>query len=356
MFNRLFLALPLLLLAACSTTSDFSRGMGEPLKVLNQAAAIADGAESDVLRAHALGMSGTQSPLSDSVCVKWAGPSVTQSGLALFADAYETVGKVAEKPTDTSYAGYIQKFRENTENGAELDVKTEQEKARQKAIAKMDRCKLLFLADIGPGVSLAPLPTRAAALPEIFGTVLALDKLIKAGLALMEAAQREAAVRATISGLIPQMREAQQSLSAPVTAAFGPVVRFPDVTAQPVLAMNSSAVGATITIRRWFVAQQIVGQWAYLQPCRERKRANCLGEPEVNRVVNKLVENVARYRALSRIDSTKVLSSVDAAINAAEASLQTGKNPANLIDALVGLADAVSTISDAYVAYDATKD
>ena len=357
MLLRFALLLSTLTLAACSTTGDFTRAMDEPLKVVTQASLLAESAEVDVLKAHAVGMTSVQpiGGLADVVCVRWAGPSVAQSHLSVLSDAVDTVKKVGEKPVDTSYAGYIRKFRENSENAAPVDVDLERAKAAEKARLALQRCKDLIASDWTADKSLSPAPTKGGTILAILPAILALDKLIKSGLSLIEAAQREAAVRATIIGLIPQLREARTALAAAPTAAFGPMVTFAPNALSVATDMNKSNVGATITLRRWFIAQQISAQWTYLQQCRDRKRPNCLGEPDVDRTLNTLASNIATYRGLAKIDSTKVLAALQTAIDGAEQSLKSAGNPANLIDAIVGLADAVSGISDAYGAYAKTR-
>jgi len=332
--------------------------MEDPLKVVTQASLLAESAEVDVLKAYAVGMTSVHpiGGLADVVCVRWAGPSAAQSYLSVFSEGVDTVKKVGEKPVDTSYAGYIRKFRENSESAAAVDVDVERAKAAEKARLALERCKALIASDFAADKSLSPVPTRGAAILAIVPAILALDNLIKSGLSLIEAAQREAAVRATIIGLIPQLREARTALAATPTAAFGPMVTFAADTPSVATDMNKSNLGATITLRRWFIAQQLSAQWSYLQQCRDRKRLNCLGEPDVDRTLNKFAVNVATYRGLAKIDSTKVLAALQAAIDGAAQSLKSAGNPVNLIDAIVGLADAFSGISDAYGSYDKTRD
>lgn len=331
--------------------------MEEPVKASAKAAAIADAAEQDVLRAYSVGMVADKVlNFSEVVCKAWDGPSATQANLSVFSDVLDTVQKVAEKPSDTSYSGYIKKFRENAANAAPKDIKAEQDEADKKAKASQLRCAGLYEADVAAGTTLASSEAPPnAAMPLFFTRILGLDQLVKAILSQAEAAQREAAVRKTIEYVLPQLEAASKDLRAEPTAAFGPRVRYKPGEANEATQMNTTALGATITIRRWFLAQQIQEQWRYLRACQERKGQGCLGDPAVQSAMNSLVLNVRAYRSLAKADSTRVLTALDAAIEASHASLQPSKSPSSWIDALVTIGDAVSSLSDAWDKYEKSK-
>ena len=347
-----------LFVSACSTTTDFTRALDDPVKTSTQAATLADAADKDVLKATAVGwVDGKLPEMPELVCKPWAGPSAASNDLAVFGDALDTVKRVGEKPDDTSYAGYLRQFRENADNlVAAKAFEQIQQVARGKSVAAQNRCLALFNADVSarPPLKSKPAP-KGAALPAIFGIVVALDGLVKTVLAQAENIQRQAAVRATIQNLIPQMSAAKKELAGAPTAAFGPLVQFPQSASPEALAMNESVLGAAITVHRWFVAQTIDAEWMELKACRDARGVACFGQRSIQATIDDLASNVDLYRSLARIDADKILKDLGSAIDGAQKSLDS-RNPASWLDALVALSDALTSISDANATFKKAKE
>lgn len=140
--------------------------------------------------------------------------------------------------------------------------------------------------------------TGPAALIVALAPLLAFDVLVKTILTDAGILQREVAVRAAISALIPRLTAANQGLRAAPNAAFEPMVRYaPGSANSDAAAMNATNLGATINIRRWFLARQIATQSAYLGPCRRKERSDCLADPAMRGVARAISGNVRLYRA-----------------------------------------------------------
>lgn len=343
-------------LAGCGTTASFTRGMEEPVKAIANAAALADEAEQNVLKAVAAGLAPPSLALDELVCKPVGpGPGDVRSQLQAFGDALDTVRKVGEKPDDTSYAGYIRKFRENAAAGQPpADPAAEQAEARKKEFERLVRCKALFKADTDTGTQLRPLDGEGA-LPMFFTRLLGFDQLVKTMLGQAEALSREAAVKRTIQMLLPALKDAATQLKMVPTSTYGPLVRYGAGSAPEAEGMNGTVLGATVNVRRWYVAQQARAQWDYLSRCRAAVDKTCFGDPAVQATANGFAASVYSYRSLAKVNSVKVQASVDAAVIAAEKSLEV-KGAAAWIDGLIGIADALSALDDAYGKYDKSKD
>ena len=343
-------------LAGCGTTASFTRGMEEPVKAIANAAALADEAEQNVLKAVATGLAPSSLTLGDLVCKPLGlGPGDVRTQLRAFGDVLDTVRKVGEKPDDTSYAGYIRKFRENAAAGQPpADPAAEQAEARKKELERLSRCNALFKADTATGTQLRPLDGEGA-LPMFFTRLLGFDQLVKAILGQAEALSREAAVKRTIQMLLPGLKEAATQLKTVPTPTYGPLVRYAASSVPEAEGMNGTVLGATVNVRRWYVAQQARTQWEYLSRCRAAADKACFGDPDVQAAANGFAASVYSYRSLAKVDSAKVQATVDAAVVAAEKSLEV-KGAAGWIDGLIGIADALSALDDAYGKYDKSKD
>lgn len=353
------LLLAAVLASSCGTAGNFTRGMEEPVAVLKKAAAIAEDADNDILRSYAIGLledGFVGSPDAEVICKPWAGPATAKKDLGVFTDSVETAKKVGEAPSDTTYSGYVRKFRENAAAAKPKNYEAEQAEAAKKAAAALTQCKKLFAADTAGGVTLKSVPAGPqSATPALIGRILGLDALIKGALAQAEAAQRAVAVRKTVEYLIPQMEKAQTELALDAGTSFGPMVIYPAGTNADVLAMNRTVLGATVTLRRWHVARHIQEQWKYLEECRNKKGAGCMGDPLKRMAAESFATNVKAYRGLSAVEPAKVATSLQAAITAARDSLKTD-GITGVIDALVSFGDAVESLGEAYGKYDKSKD
>lgn len=342
-------------LAGCGTSASFTRGMEEPVKAISTSAQLAHEAELSVLRSMAVGLTSNVRALDDLVCKPiGAGPGAVRTQLQAFSEALETVQKVGEKPDDTSYAGYIRKFRENAAAGQPAsDEATEQTEARKREAERLARCTALFRSDTSPGTQLRQMDGEGV-LPMFATRFLGFDLLVKAFLSEAEALSREAAVKRTIRTLLPGLRQAATQLRAVPTATYGPLVRYAAGSAPEAETMNETVLGATVNVRRWYVAQQVITQWNYLVRCRGGADKTCFGDPAVQAAANGFAASVYAYRSLAKVDSVKVHADVDAAVAAAEKSLE-GKGVVAWIDGLIGVADALATLDDAYGKYDDSK-
>jgi hypothetical protein len=344
-----------LALGAC-VSAEFTKGMAEPVQTLKQSARVTGGADGDVLKAYAAGMvSDAVIPsLPDLVCIPSAGPAVVSKNLGVFADSLDVVKQVGEKPSDTSYAGYIKKMRENAANAASAGAGNNDEAAAQlKLVKQWTRCMALLAADDSQD-SLQRMPKASGALPAGIGKTLALDAVLKVLLGQIESAQREAAVQDTIKALIPVLESAREELKQAPSASFGPFVKYPDDQASaPAFEMNKTIVGAAVNIRRWLLAKQIASQWTALATC--RTAMSCLKDPATHRVLDDFTTNVVQYRALARVDAAKIVSSLDTAIAAARSSFEAGKKIENWIDSLIAVSDAVTDLSDVYGKFEEAK-
>lgn len=104
------------LLTGCATSKHFNNALTEPAKASTKAAEVVASAANDVLRANALGLVDTPpADPTELVCATQEGLRAATSNLGQFGDALETVGKVAEKPDNVSFAGYIHQIRKNKE-------------------------------------------------------------------------------------------------------------------------------------------------------------------------------------------------------------------------------------------------
>lgn len=345
----LFLIAPCLSIAACGSAGNFSRALDEPVKMANSASSIARSAESDRIKAIALGNYSTN--LADLVCNPSSGPLTAQSNLGVFSDALDTVQKVGEKPDDTSYAGYLRSFRKNSENiNSEPEpIEITQKKIREKQVKLYKKCVAHFKQDVAANNLYTP-PIKAGSTAAV-ATFLSLDKLVKLTLKNIEEAQREKAVRATISEILPQLREAHKQLSAEDDKSFGMRVQY-----QPGVVVDHTNLGEVVNLRRWYVAKEIDGIWQDLSVCRTSGQLNCLKSTQTRAGVNNFAESVLNYRSLASVDSGKVLTALDQSIKKIEDVDQGKISLAEVVDGLVAIADAVSGLDGAYKDYDKSKD
>ncbi|WP_223524003.1 hypothetical protein [Pseudomonas sp. BF-RE-24] len=336
-------------IAACGSAGKFSRALDEPVKMANGASAIAALAERDRIKAIALG--NPKANLADLVCNRSSGPLTVESNLGVFGDALDTIQKVAEKPDDTSYAGYLRSFRKNAENiNSEPEpIEIIRKKMREKQVKLYQRCIGQFNQDMAANNLYVPAIKGGSS--AAVATFLSLDKLVKLTLKYIEEAQREKAVRSTITEILPQLREAYQQLSIKEDQAFGLRVQY-----QPSDNVDHTSLGEVVNIHRWYVAKEISGIWQELNGCRVSVQLSCLNKAEIRTGVNYFAESVINYRSLASVDSGKVLAALDESIKKIEEADQGKASLAEVVDGLVALADAMSGLDGAYKEYDKTKD
>ena len=350
-------------LSACGTAGkNFSAALEKPAGAAEKAKAIAQQAERDFLKARYLGMASDAAPaaiLENLVCVPGRGPGNATDGLAVFPAVLETVAEVGEKPADTSFAAYSKAFRNNAANIAtasedpEIRAAREQQELAVERLKRQQRCTALFAADRTAGMSLKTPPQKAGgagALAALSGGI----KLLKELMGVAERAQREQAVRTTITASIPTLDKAVAALAAPADANYGPKVEYAE--SAPQFGENGTVLGATINIRRWMMAKQIDAITRTLAGCgaSDHSRRACLADGNKRREADEVVELSTQYRSLAAVDTAEVLTrlrkGVDAARNANKLSF------ADLIEGLVELSDTFDGLSKSYADFKSTRD
>jgi len=339
--------------------------MEDPIKVVNAASAVTQDAWDDSTVATAVGLSrdalaGTETEkIATLSCAGTGGLAAVSRTLSVFSDGLEVVQDIGAAPEDTSNAGYIRQFKKNAGVLADSGDADAAKKAAAKLVAQLQqaemRCKTLLAADLAPSTALGSASApRLAALPVIFGQVLAVDQLIKLFLGSAEKWQREAAVRAAVKDLHVQFDAAAKELKREPGPSFGPVVLYGVDASAEATDANRTALGAAVTIRRWMVAKTMQQQWQALADCRHKSGAGCLGDAQKLSLARDFATNAKRYRALSKLDPKKVHDGIDAAVAGAMSSTQI-QGIGGFLDVLVGLASTLSDFEDAYTKYAASK-
>ncbi|UXH80102.1 hypothetical protein [Roseateles amylovorans] len=368
MTNRAILSLAsVCLLSACATATRFNDAMEGAVKTTKSAGDVIDAAEKDLIRAHAIGAVeytlGVGVTLEDLTCRPRPGVSATAESLKVFSDATDLVAKVAKKPDDTTYAGYIAKLKADREaakapQGAEEAM---QLKAKE-AEAAVRRCSETFQADTSAEPKLGPAKSVGTTDANALAIIGALDKVFKTLLSAIEAAERDAAVKATVEAVIPPMEEARDRLKKKYDGGdYGPVVRFNAAPAE-IVEMNRTVLGGAITLERWYVARKINVLWVRLETsCRSDKAKkaktegmDCLADHAVRADVDALVEAIYAYRGLAPLDSKKILEKLDKSI--VDAKNSKAVKTADLLEGIATVAGSLSDISDAWEKYKKAKE
>lgn len=331
-----------LLLAGCAATpvsrSSFTQALAEPAAAAGEARQLARQAGDDAEKLYVLG-AGPYRVLDfgQKVCVPVSGPAAADAALGVFGDALALVQQVGATPADVGYAGYIAQLRLNAANRREADLPA----AGTGATAAQQRCRELFSADAAGVVGQYQPGVGPAALPGI-APILALDDLARSILAVLEASSRNEAVTETVQRLVPKLEQAEAVLRQAPGSSFGPYIQHAPASAPAAFAMNQTTLGATVTLRRWMVAQTLLAQQRALKLC---SWPDCLGTPDGRRNVDDLVANMRLYRSLAALDPAQTLALLHAGVTQAREVADGKRTPAQLLDALVAIADAVSTVS-----------
>lgn len=356
-------------LGGCATSSNFADAMEGGVKSTKNASQIVDNAQRDFIHAQALGAvdrGGAPEPTIEILtCYPVAGLSAAGSNLAVFSDGTDLVAKVAKKPDDITYGGYIAALKadrqavKDANDGDLLKVKGDAIKAAQR------RCELALIEDLRADSQLK-LPAAQLRGANVIAVILGLDKVFKTLLSDIESAEREAAVRASVNAIIPRMEDAKKELASTYNASFGPVVQLaqgfpPGVTKQvdkeevtSIHDMNGTVLGATITMERWYVAHTIEAIHTQLATCRASKKSlDCLADPQVRANLDAMTNAIATYRALAQVDSKKLLIKLENAIADARKASDT-KLP-GLLEAISTVANAFSDLADAVDKYKKAK-
>ncbi|MBB3639657.1 MULTISPECIES: hypothetical protein [Variovorax] len=331
--------------------------MDDPIKMVGKASSIAGDATSTVIALQAIGVSSDVlvTPVSTLACeYPNTGTAAAVRTLSVYSNGLEIVQDIGSAPEDKSYAGYIRQFKKNNEaltSKAKTDVQRQAEVhallARQQA-----RCVAMLAADLNASTTFHSLPgITGGATPAIVGTLISLDKLAKTLLEQAERLQREAAVRKTLDDLTPQFESATRVLAAEPNTFFGPLVVYDPSMDNEATRMNKSVLGAALTIDRWMTAKVMVQQWRALAPCRVTVElgTQCLGDAQRLAVANAFAANARKYQALSQLDAERLLNGISKATDAAKSASRLD-GVGGFLDALMGLAGALSDVDAAYVA------
>lgn len=345
----------LTLLMGCTTTKNFNNALTEPAVISAKAAEVVAAAASDVLRANVLGLveSSPESPI-ELVCATQEGLRSTTINLRQFSEALEAVGKVAAKPDNVSFTGYISQIRKNKEaietSGGAPNI--EQQLAAKSRVDEYNRCKILFAADWSASPKLSSDGSmQVHGFTPTLGVILAFRDVALALLKYGEAAQREQAIKATVAVLLPQLEQSVQKLAAPVDAnTFGSRVVYATITpGAPALAqeMNKTNLGASVSIQRWMTAMRIKANWNALGPCRMGQPMNaCLGNADARANAEDFTAQISNYRNLAKINDQKILKALGDAVRKARAASDQQASLSDIFDALFTIGDAVSDIAD----------
>ncbi|WUR11816.1 hypothetical protein E7V67_019210 [[Empedobacter] haloabium] len=345
------------MLSGCATAPNFTKALEGPVAAANAAKLVVQQADLDIDKARAMGLVGDYNKsAADLVCKPLESTVGTLRSLSAFGEAVELVKDVAEKPEDDSYASYLQQFRKNKKSIADAagrnDIDLAMEKSRKEdeaATKAMERCATLYASDVRPANRLDP----AYGTPESFKSLGALSSLVKGILAAIESGQRAEAVRKTAVALIPGLKLAQQQLSAAPQPKQPHVAYSFDSVDTEARLMGETRLGATINLRRWFVARQIEHSLAKARQC--KGETACLGDPLMRITLDNLASDIHTYRELATIDTVQILSDMKAGIDKAE---QAGRSPGNwaqVLDALVNIYDALGGLSSRYHDWQASR-
>ena len=341
-------------LAGCGSTANFTKGMEGPVKALNSAATVAQESERDVLKSLATGLMVPFEPFNEAkflACgVAGNGPDSVRADLQAFADGLEAVKEVGAKPDDTSYAGYLHKLRQNAAAGINTTTEaTASDALEEKEMKRRRECFALWDADVAVKTALQR-PQGDGAPPQFIARLLGLDQLFKQVLAKAEEASREAAVRRTIEALTKDLEKAATTLKAPPGGSYGPYVHYDPTSAPLAHGYNATALGASVNIRRWYVAQQVRYQYEFLKACRTAATKQCFGDPAVQTAANGFADAVYAYRRLAQVDPAKIHKAVDSAVTASKNSLKV-QGIAGWIDGLIGVADSLKDLDSSIETY-----
>lgn len=353
--HRLFYLCAASMLSGCATEANFSKALEAPVKAANAAKVVVIESERDAEKARAMGwivLPDKPATPEELVCGPVSGVGVTLRSLSAFGEALELIKEVGEKPADTSYAGYVKQYRKNKASLAAARAMNDEqaaaaaaEEAKKLAKDAHTRCVALYLADMR-----GELKPRGLA-GEKSAEIKALSTLIKGIAALAEGIQRERAVRETAIALIPGMRTAHGLLGAAPNRRE-PHVEYNHQADTIAAAMAQTRLGAAVNVRRWFVAQQINAGLANVQGCAKA----CLGDPLKRMALENLANDLLAYRALAAIDTDKVLAGLGTGIRDAQHAAESKGSWAEILDGLLGAADAIDGLKTNWEDYKTARD
>lgn len=351
----LITALGVLACSGCASTSSLDAVLKEPAASAKAAADIATQSEQDVLKLVALGTAKYEGTLdvASVMCYPASGPDVAASNLTTFSGALSTIDSVAAKPKDASYGAILGKIGEDNKALAK-DYDEERRKLIKKRDQERERCKVFFQADTDPSTKVHVPPAGGVkAVTGAAATFAAVEALLKSVLNAYEEAKRDEAIKATVKQLAPQMQDAVTSLKAPRDDAFGAQIVYQ--LGSPAEQMDRTALGATVSLHRWWTAMLIVARWNELAPCRDMAAmTDCVRNPRMQNAANEMSAAVLQYRSLAQIDTDKVLESLQKGVDRTKSSVE-GRSLKDVLDGLSEVGSALSDMSKSYSAYEKAR-
>jgi hypothetical protein len=347
MFHRIpALLAPLLIVCGCASTT-VAPNLNAAAAKATDTAAVVHGIAGEVLEARLLGLIENESIAPSKrvpptlVCKPSPSIELAAKELGAYADAINTVGKVAGKPKDVSYGGYLQQFKQNHEAIAAASKSTEEEsdKDRQETIDAQTRCMALLSSDVDKHLSGPRLQGNGlveSALPAVLAGI---DGLAKSVLALIEQAQRDVAVRKSAQHMVAILRQA--------TAKLG---ESPGTSDYTLPGESATRLGNALAIHRWFAAQRLQTDWDRLHQVNQEKETWLAWE-----AAERFAADAGVYVKLSANDPDKLLKQLQAALDRAGA-IDDKTSVAEIFDSLSNMASALSGVDDKYKAFRKTID
>ena len=359
MIRALSVVLFLVGMSGCATEANFGKALEGSGKIAAGAKIVAAEAERDAIKANLMHLNAENYTVASVVCGPVRAIESTGGALGSFGDALETIHKVGEKPADTIYATYVAQFRKNAKNiamaktiGAQAAMDKAEEEALQKRVEADKRCAALYLADVSSVLG----PTKPGINPRGaggFALLFAFNELIKGGMAATESVQREQAVIATDKEVLPGLKRARNVLAKPIPKDFKPFVDYSALADDhPAVVTNVTQLGATVTLHRWFIAQQIEQSSLVIAKCSKA----CLGDPVMRKNLDDLTGAVEQYRNLAAFEPAEFIKTLDEGIKKASDAADGKASWAQILDGLLMIGDTISGLSDKFGEYKKSRE
>jgi hypothetical protein len=336
----------MILICGCATTTP-TPDLRAAAKKATDAAAVAHAVEFDVLEARLLDLvdreSLAPSPKVPAALVCRPSPSVelTAKELGVYADAITAVGKVADKPKDATYAGYLAQFKKDRE-AIEAASKTPEEASEKDAKETSEaqaRCISALSTDVDKHL-LGPPPAGAAfALTALPAAVADINGMILSLVGLAEQAERQVAVHKAAEHMMVSLRDATRLLSEP-----------PGDSDYVLPGEASSRLENTLAIHRWLVAQRLQDDWQALHRAREQRNSTSMFQS-----ADQFAANASVYVQLSATDPQKLLKALQKAVDDA-GKIDDKTSIDEIFTSLGNIGAALSSVDDKYKAFRKTID
>jgi hypothetical protein len=334
------------ILSACVSTTVPPNLTAAATKATDTALLV-HGVEGEILEARLLGLVDNESIAPSKsvppglVCKSSPSIELTAKELGAYADAINIVGKVSDKPKDTSYSGYLQQFKKNHEaiDAAAKSPDEESDKDKKETVDAQNRCMTLLSSDLDKHLSGPQITGNALLISALPAVVASIDGMAKSVLALIEQAQRDVAVRKSAEHMVEVLKEATAKLKeSPGTGDY------------TLAGESDTRLGNTLAIHRWFAAQRLQEDWDRLHRINQAKETWLAWE-----AADKFVVDADAYVKLSANDPDKLLKQLQAALDQAS-TINDKTSLTEVFDSLSNMASALSGVDDKYKAFRKTID